>query len=401
MANRRYFSILLCSSISVFLVSNAPVLAQAPHPFGGITLMKVDNGEVQAVLNHSGYLLTVVAGGQSYVAGGRNVLANTSSVNSTNCVSWIGPERENSGELVVGNGEQWTYRTPTDGFRDREVCSEFTLRRLSAQQAIFARNSLRATLPIIGSYPIVPIDWSDPSISHFRLRGDGLGTITLDGVVEISNRGVARPFSRAQVIENLQRESRMRAKFGGTLSAFRSSWTLDDDSAQISFNGLINVDRLIAEGQAEVPYARFLVTQKDLIPKSLFEQGLLTRYGPPTARLSGEGLQKWFTLIWAHDLQGRLLTEDEGSIDAGFQALVDFGYSIRDLNERSDMGAWGFGLVMSVTVPGILDEVDSYSVYIRHAHALAHQLFSGRLQEISEIRQALESESQESFVPEF
>ena len=211
--------------------------------------------------------------------------------------------------------------------------------------------------------------------------------------MEITNRGVPRPYSRAQVIERLQRPGAIHI---GTLSGFGSSWLLDDGSAQISFAGLLDVDRLISEGQAEILYARFLVTQKALIPKTLFMEALLERYGAATATIrSGRG----FTLIWAHDLQGRLVSETAGSIP-GLQALVEFGYStIYPQAYSSDLGPWGFGTILSVVVPGFSDEVESYEVHIRHGHALAHQRFSGRLGMISDIQETLKNQSK--FIPEF
>lgn len=398
---------LVCGSLSLGMTLN--ILAQEPHPFGGITLMRVDNSEVLDALTGADrsqrgsgsnrFLLTVVAGNQSYASAPTGVPKQNASTGSISCLSWITAGPDASGQIVLGSGEAWHFRDESRQLKNKYICAEFGLRRQGAKQAVFSSGNLRAVLPIVENFPIIPIDWSDPSISAFRFYGAGLGTVTLDEFVEMSNRSAPRGFSRAQIIEQLQRQSQSTEKYAGALSRFALGWDTDDGNAKINFSGLINIEQMISSGRAEVPYAMVGVVQKKPLLKTLFKEALIDRYGPPTASTGDPTGSRWFTLIWIHDLQGRLITEDAGNNNPGVQSIVKYGFTTKSLYNKSDMGPWGFGVVMSVDVTGRSDMIQNYGVSIRHGHALAHHHFSSRLQMISYIQGTIKDEKQ--FTPEF
>ena len=406
MTIKRSIFTLVCASLSLGAALN--VLAQEAHPFGGITLMRVDNPDVLDAVKGvnrgqskrpNEFLLTVVAGNQSYASAPNAELAANARVGGTGCWTWITAGPDASGQTVLGNGQNWRYRDETRQLKDKYMCAEFSLRRQSAKQVAFSSNGVRATLPIVESYPIVPVDWTDPSISEFRFYGAGLGSITLQQFAEMTNRSSPQPLSRAQIVDELRRQSRTSEKYAGTLSRLAARWETDDGNAKIDFSGLIDTERLISSGQAEIPYARYLVGQRKPLQKALFREALIDRYGPPTAHIGDPTGTQWFTLFWIHDLQGRLVTEEAGINNPGVQSIVKYGLSKNYPSNNTDIGPWGFGVVMSVVVSGYTDVVNNYEVHMQHGHALAHQHFSDRLNMISHIQKTTKEEEQ--FTPSF
>ncbi len=407
MNDNRSFLTLICASPLLGMMFSAQ--AQQPHPFGGITLMRVENMEVLNVVTgekrdtsqrvNDRFLLTVVSGNQSYASSPNGIVAASSGGSGLGCLTWITSGPDAAGSIVLGNGPAWRFQDKSRKLKDKPVCAEYGLQRRGIKQALFTSNDLRTVLPIVENYPIVPIDWSHPSIFNFYFYDVGLGTLTMDKLVEMTNRSAKRPVARAQVVENFQRQNRTREKYAGTLSTFAASWTRDGGEINVKYTGLINSDQLISSGRAEVPYARLTIGRKTQIQKTLFQEALIDKYGPPTARVGDDTGNKWFTLFWVHDLHGKLLTPEEGSADTGVQSMVKYGLVTKHLNNYTDMGPWGFGVVMSVVVTGVSDFVQGYHVNMHHGHALAHQHFSNRLQTISYIQGTMKPEEQ--FIPEF
>ena len=174
----RTCSVRFCSTLASTLVllsqaSVVPGLAQTPHPFGGITVIESANYLFQAAVGidlrvRDGrplQLLLVVAGDRSYAS-----VTKTWRPGRPDCMTWVARDTGTPDQVVLGDGDAWMF-TMREGntlsFAPR-MCAEFRLQRLGPKRALFTKGDLRIILPIVASYPIASIDWSDPALSRFR-----------------------------------------------------------------------------------------------------------------------------------------------------------------------------------------------------------------------------------------
>lgn len=384
-----------------------PGLAQEPHPFSGFTVMEIGNDAIHGAVGlNPGFpdgnitvLLTMIAGNQSYASITRGGYGRF----FPDCVTWIGQEEETPDQFVLGDGDGWRFREvysvnttePPHGRAANPsgvvVCAEFRLQRLGPKQVLFVKGDLRVVLPIVANYPILSIDWSDPSLSRFRINGYGLGRVTEDDIPKM----YARPEPGRTAIEQpaMGRLKRLRIRS-------------EADSGRVSVQALADVDRLISEGQAEIVWLTY--SQLTQVPfgkpgratnlglTETFYETMLGRYGTPSAVFDGPPGSNGPIWIWAHDLHGRFLSKEEDSNDPCLKRLLE--HQIGQHLPPVEAGIWKCGLVMTLDRvwlrgPAANDpstaRVVQYQIELFHGHAMAHHYFSDRLELVKAVRGAI------------
>lgn len=375
-------------------------LAQDAHPFGGITLVNVVNTNVNDAVGilHTRFgrqpgsspadpdalwLLTVMSGNRSYASFNRSFGAGG---HQANCMAWNKEQTESPGQFVHGDGDAWfdasapprqitnnpdPKRSPAaTRSRTSMTCAEFRLERVASNRIRFIKNDLRIDLPILANYPIVAIDWSDPSISRFRVDGYGLGEITES---DIPGKYVRPEPARLAYY----------APVAGNLKELRGGGYLDIGQVQVS--AYADTDEFISEGKTEVLFLNYSLSRaQNLGTTEAVYEDLRDRYGTPSAEIVNRD-PKRPDLIWAHDLDGGLLSDDEDSDDPCLSNLADLNWAIRTrprLSILNDTGPWGCGVVMIMTR---ISET-GYNAFMFHGHAIAHLWLSDRLDLVDSVR---------------
>jgi hypothetical protein len=362
----------LVALVALFLA--APANAQESHPFSGFTLMEIHDERIHQIVGinpgfaqgKSSLLLTLIAGNRGYASVTKNYLQNW-----PDCMSWINPERGPEGQITVGQGDNWFPFTET-GLRienagpNGNICGEFTLQRLGPKQALFIKDDIRVIVPIIANFPVQAIDWSDPLIARYRINGYGLGPVTM------------KDFPDKFKSLSPGNEARKKPQFGRL--KYLGIYLRAPGEPTRRVQALADVDRLLAEGQAEIVNLRFTGPIIPALPgervasQEMTYQYLQDRFGTPSAEFGMQvGSPIW---VWAHDLDGRFLSTETDKNDPCLSRIMLNVSRVR--LPPVELEAWSCGVVMIYGVGGLM---------IFHGHAMAHHFFSDRLQVVETARQ--------------
>lgn len=355
-----------------------PGIAQEPHPFGGFTMMEIANSEINKALDigellsrgGSSHLLTVIAGDRGYASVMNAVLVAgmrlQAAASKPNCSAWVSQEEGTPGQIVLGNGPSFRFMgSIPSGVKillyPEIICTEFSLERIGPKLARLTQGDLRVDLAIIANSPILAINWSDPSLTRYRINGYGLGSVSRTELPKLYSTSGSKHYNT-------------ETEFG------RLKWLDNGYTTTLPRNkarALADVDRLMSEGQAEILYLRYQYYDSAERPSpELFYNSLQERYGTPSVMLGVRGREPVW--VWAHDLHGRFLSFEEDSDDP----CMDWAWrnargSSVLLPGSTEAGAWwSCGLIMIYRGEFILF----------HGHALAQQFFSDRLEAMERMR---------------
>lgn len=325
--NRRDLQRVLHSLFSIAVlvtVITFPALAQQ-HPFGGVTVMDARNPEVGKALGLGGgqsKLLTLVAGDRSYVSFGADRSA---------CNSWIRRVPGSPDTVILGDGDTWNFKGNPVAVTGEprmmaKICPEVKLQRLDAKQAAIIKGNQRLVLPIIENYPILSIDWTDPSVSKFRVGGYGLGPVTKNDIPNMA--------------KNLaQRSAALRYSQTGHLTGMTHGW--EKNGRHFNVTATADVDRLVSDGRTDIVSLKYTVSSR-AEPylgqwQSIF-QGLVQQYGSPSLVVDntpGRGYP--LAVIWAHDLYGRFIAGNSYSTEPCLQGITSKKYMLRPRAQFTDL----------------------------------------------------------------
>ena len=360
MNNKRHkFSLIIPAALTIFLMSFSNVLiAQGSSLFEGFTIVEmtdaareiytgdaVDAGDRKKII---GTMLVLISGDQGYA---------TTSAGGLNCHSWVRAFSDSVGRTLFGRG---TMRAAGE----LVACTEFTLRKNSADTVIFGADNREEELRIIRRFPVTPVDWSQPIFDRFTLFDQRLGPRR----IEIPNLGSMRSTD---------------LDFAGIHARIQTS------SGEDVVSLMYEIEQARQGGPVDIMWARYDGYYRQEQPLvDVFRGALVKRYGQPSiTKMTKQGRQVY---VWAHDMAGNQLPGPEENVEQCYHGTdITVREPLGMISKRGSIGPWSCGVVLAVTTlptrgPGNTgaDVISEYKMILYHGHALALKRFARRQRQI-------------------
>lgn len=349
--------------------------AQDTHPFAGFTVIKIGlEPRMMAALEGKteirtgretpeSILIIVMTGNQGY--------ASYLDLGSTHgCIAWMADKADASGSVVFGLGNARYQR------RGVRLCSEFSLRKLSADRVLLDVNGLARELPIVGHYPVSATNWDVPAVKRFTLHGRGLGAVSSATIGAGAREG--RKFFGNMKSVNLDVD-------GDGVPGYADFVRAKYDAAPAEPGGASYFLWASYDGQYRQP---------QIPTRSAFESGLFGKFGQPSI-ISDEVRKVLY--LWAHDVSGNLIADAD---EARNRCLLGREVTPRTVVSifRAGIGPSNCGIMLTVTAD-FADGVNkvretvahTYRMELFHGRALARRRAAIQMHDIQELRAEIEA----------